>query len=78
MRLIGGRCKYSNVFSRAILMGDSSLRNLQLIYSVFRVSFKENIGNFNVGDSSGAEQPLPIPNREVKHSSAENIALATK
>ena len=66
--MIGRRCKHSNVFSRPVLIA----RNLS------------GKSDFKPGDLSqeiycggyiSVDPPLPIPNREVKHTGADGSAI---
>ena len=60
MRLIGWECKYSNVFSRPILIGRGFNLCTLLKTKVFTI----------LGHNSGRGTPDPISNSEVKPSNA--------
>ena len=65
--MIGRRCKHSNVFSRPVLIA----RNL----SVRRILLPDCLSQVKYcGGYSGEDPPLPIPNREVKLTSADGTA----
>ena len=81
-RLIGHKCKHSNVFSWVVLisreaywclLGSRWLMALRL-NSLLNLSWIDK----NSGDYSRGETPLPIPNREVKTSSADGTTLETR
>ena len=71
--MIGRRCKHSNVFSRPVLIA----RNLLSSQISFPGSTESRAYLSQViycGGYSGVEPPLPIPNREVKRTSADGTA----
>ena len=71
--MIGRRCTHSNVFSRPVLIA----RNLLSSQTDCRERLKGCVYLSQViycGGYSGVEPPLPIPNREVKHTSADGTA----
>ena len=65
--MIGRRCKASNGFSRPVLIA----RNLS-----GKPDFKPGDLSQEIycGGYSGEDPPLPIPNREVKHTNADGTA----
>ena len=87
-RLIGYRCKYSNVFSQVVLIGREAypfkFLNTDLIFSYrltlsfFHFIFADNCSALvlNFGGFSLGVTPLPIPNREVKPQHADGTACA--
>ena len=76
MRLIGARCKYSDVFSQRILIGRGLfLREIQteIIYLLFSFQGIPEIAGVNGNEVP----PVPIPNTEVKLIRVENTWLET-
>ena len=66
--MIGRRCKHSNVFSRPVLIA----RNLS-----GKPDFKPRDLSQEIycGGYISVDPPLPIPNREVKHTGADGSAI---
>ena len=66
--MIGRRCKHSNVFSRPVLIA----RNLS-----GKPDFKPGDLSQEIycGGYISVDPPLPIPNREVKHTGADGSAI---
>ncbi len=74
MRLIGSRCKCSDVFSLRILIG----RGLFLLFLFSSISFLALLVQFARVGVYGAEvTPVPIPNTEVKLCCDDDTWLAT-
>ncbi len=79
-RLIGQMCKCGNVFSLLVLIGreawpQNNFHNLLCLYNQLEKIF---INSFFSGGHSEEETPVPIPNTEVKLSSADGTARATE
>lgn len=78
-RLIGYRCKCSNVFSRVVLIGREAYP-FKFINTVRFLSYRLTLSLFflslNFGGYSLGVTPLPIPNREVKPQNADGTACA--
>ena len=77
MRLIGARCKHSDVFSQRILIGRGLfLREIQsdqkkhLLFSFQGIPERAGVNGNEV-------PPVPIPNTEVKLCSGDNTWLET-
>ena len=66
--MIGRRCKHSNVFSRPVLIA----RNLSGKPDFKPRDFSQEI---YCGGYISVDPPLPIPNREVKHTGADGSAI---
>ena len=66
--MIGRRCKCSNVLSRPVLIA----RDLLSKPKTFLDSYFSQV--IYCGGYSGEDPPLPIPNREVKLTSADGTA----
>ena len=64
MPLLFLQCPYKNYYTPLL---QQALANPELF------SYHDTVS----GGSSGAEPPVPIPNTEVKHPSADDTALAT-
>jgi hypothetical protein len=67
MRLIGQTCKYGDILSGLILI-DRGLNLFPKYYSILKEPF---------GDASEMGTPVPIPNTEVKHFSADDSRVFT-
>ena len=69
-RLIGGRCKDRKIFSRAVLIGRCSDHwNKRFFFLLHSQQIKQT---HSLGGLSGGVTPVPIPNTEVKPSSADD------
>ncbi len=79
--LIGGRCKHSNVFSRAVLMHEGLIhagREKSSRSGKVNNTFQSiQIGINSVGGLSEGGTPSPIPNLEVKPFSADGSSRVT-
>ena len=81
--MIGHRCKCSDVFSRVVLISREAyflplwqqMVSRLLIINIVVLRFLKL--KINSGNYSGGATPLPIPNREVKPTSADGTALET-
>ncbi len=75
--LIGRRCKYSNVFSRAILSSQETWLLIGLIFDQTDDIFTFIISTNFYGNYSTEDPPDPISNSEVKLCSADGTARET-
>ncbi len=78
MSLIGCRCKHSNVFSRAVLIGrEASIQYIATVTNGFLLPCIDLKELQNAGGQSGGATPVSIPNTEVKPSSADGTSWVT-
>ena len=72
-------CKDSNIFSLLVLIGREAWSNFSYQYEIVIIFEGGNPTlNKTAGDVSGGETPVPIPNTEVKSSSADGTCGAIR
>ena len=72
--MIGRRCTHSNVFSRPVLIARNLLSSQISSPGAIETDCVYLSQVIYCGGYSGVEPPLPIPNREVKRTSADGTA----
>ena len=76
--MIGRRCKCSNVFSLPVLIARGlDLQTMQVLSLLLPLFSFQGTSLKIVGVFNGEGPPVPIPNTEVKLTSAEDTCLAT-